>query len=91
MMSPMRKVLLAGIAALFLATGTAHAQQIEGYARCGNHIVGTGNGPESENEKEFSELWAFVRWKKLPRKFTLQYDRKTNKLTLNGKRCVWID
>ena len=35
----MKKLLLAGVAALFLATGTAHAGCHEFYYRCGNKLV----------------------------------------------------
>jgi hypothetical protein len=79
-----KTTLLTSITALFLATGSAHAD-LEGYARCADGIVGTGR------DENGTELWGLVRWKKSPRKLVIEYDRKTNTLTVNGKRCVWID
>jgi hypothetical protein len=80
----MKKMLLTSVAVLSLATGAAHAE-LEGYARCADGIVGTGR------DENGTELWGLVRWKKMPRKLVIEYDRKTNTLTVNGKRCVWID
>ena len=39
----MKKLLLTGIAALFLATGTAHAYVHREFYRCGKYLVTNGN------------------------------------------------
>jgi hypothetical protein len=80
----MKAAIIAGSVTLLLATGVAQAD-LEGYARCADGIVGTGR------DENGTELWGLVRWKKMPRKLVIEYDRKTNTLTVNGKRCVWID
>ena len=79
----MRKLLLAAVAFAALS-GVANAD-FEGYARCSDGIVGTGK------DENGTELWGLVRWKKMPNKLVIEFERKTNVLTVNGKRCVWID
>ena len=79
----MRKVLLA-VVALAAMSGTANAD-LEGHARCADGIVATGK------DENGTELWGLVRWKKMPNKLAIEFDRKTNALIVNGKRCVWID
>jgi hypothetical protein len=64
-----KTTLLTSITALFLATGSAHADP-EGYARCADGIVGTGR------DENGTELWGLVRWKKSPRKLVIEYGKR---------------
>jgi hypothetical protein len=85
----MKKLLLTGIAALFLATGAAHAVESEAYAKCAEGVVGYGTEDQGEHGKLRS--FTLVRWKKMPQKVVIEYEDKTQKLKVNGKPCVWID
>jgi hypothetical protein len=92
MVSQIRKVLLVGVAALFLATGTAQAG--EGYFECGPNPGKTGD-PTSRTTSVSVDLYsnedAIVIWVE-PRS-TRRVIRihksggQTTYVTLNGKRC----
>jgi hypothetical protein len=85
----MKTLFLVGVAALFLATGTAHAVESEAYANCAEGAVGYGIEDQGKDGKLRS--FTLIRWKKMPQKVVIEYEDKTQKLKVNGKPCVWID
>ena len=99
----MKKLFLTGIAALFLATGTAlpaHAAFGGGQWPClkSKEFIVVQVDPLPENPDEDAqgarerEPWKTIvidsyDGKKLPDKLTITIDRKIRKVTVNGERC----
>jgi hypothetical protein len=79
----MKKLLLTGIAALFLATGTAHASAVL-YLKCGKVYA-----QASIHEKGKDKLdWYF---NTPPRRLRLERGKTVESSRVNGKRCREIE
>ena len=85
----MRQIFLAGMAALFLATGTAHAGCHEYYFRCGNKLVNV----QGCTKWGFSEVISAEKYVELPsRRFQMRYDGAPGSgLYFRGRRCSCLD
>ena len=91
----MKKLLLAGIAALFLATGAAQAREEllpgERVFECGSDYDEVTIRQEHLASDMFRTFIAIESYAVTARKKTrypvVRYDLHTHKLTLNGKRC----
>jgi hypothetical protein len=85
----MKKLLLTGIAALFLATGAAHAGCHDYYFRCGNKLVNVYGC----REWSFSEITGPGKGHELPsHAFRMRYKGAPNGgLYFRGRKCSCLN
>src|SRR5262249_48647580 len=94
----MKKALLTGIAALFLATGTAHASMHRSWHLCGKYLITNAwqsTGPSlgdhwwivPDHDKSFMEK---NNYSKIPNRFVKRHGKN---LYYRGQKCrdVWQD
>jgi hypothetical protein len=90
----MKKLLLAGIAVLFLATGAAHAA--EGDFNCDRlpkyYLGGHFSTEKTTKDATFTFVVGFSnnRERQLPgEEMVIRYNMRTGKLWINGNQCKW--
>ena len=86
-MCAIKKTLLAGIAVLFLATGTAHA----GAAfTCDNMKIFGTYKIDRETQPPEGQYTITIPAGELSRRYhVMRRDRKTGEIMVNGKKCQW--